>query len=179
MSEFLQLDSEQLRIGLEIAAGIVSLSVLGFTLGQRRYIRERDGNTCQLCGHPLHEGIACDTTHLEVDHIIPQRFARDDLGMSEEEINSPLNGLTICRNIHRGHPDSKHPDAHKAWWDYSNGVKDAFQKVFKKRDEEVEDGENYWNGEFDAPESEIAVQNTVVYQRNHPDRKFPQGAKKK
>lgn len=181
MAEYLTLSPELVRILYSTVGAITVLGILGvvgFTQKQREWIKERDGNTCQLCGHAIHKGIACDPTHLEVDHVIPKRFASDELGMDEEEINSPLNALTICRNIHRGHPKSKHPDAHKAWWDYSQGDKDAFAKVFAKRDEQVEENEGYHNEEFDAPESEIALHNTVVYQAKHPDRKFPQPRKK-
>ena len=163
----------ELVVGVELFTSLLPLGTLAlamsFSVKQRIWIKNKDNNECQLPGF---KDITCDPKHLEVDHIICQRYGREVLGMTEPEIDQPLNALTICRNHHRGHPDSKHPDAHKAWWNYRDNNK-GFEQVFDERNEALENNEEYWNADYDAIESEIALQNTVAYQSKHPNHKFP------
>ena len=165
---------EILTVALPIL-GLLGLSLLAFTDKQRRWIRKRDNDACQLPGF---KGIACDPKHLEVDHIIPQRYGRETLGMEEAELDQPLNALTLCRNHHRGHPKSKHPDAHQALYDYQRDH-DSFKKMFKVRDDQLEQNQEYWNGDYDAAESALALRNTRVFTQAHPEEPFPKPKHKK
>lgn len=153
--------------GVEFAVPIIGMA---FSEAQKRWLKERDRNTCQLRGF---KGIACDNKHLEADHVIPQRFAKVVLGMPDEEVDSALNGLILCRNHHRGHPDSKHPDAHKAWYEYQ-GHTDGFIEMFAERDAKLERGEVYWNQDYDEAESAIALRNTRRFTRNFTVNDFPE-----
>lgn len=152
-----------------------AMLAMAFTQSQKDWFKRRDGGKCQLPGF---QGIRCDNKHPEIDHVIPQRFARDTLGMSEDEINSAENGLTLCMNHHRGHPKSKHPDAFQALTDYRNGNKNAFKQLFGVRDQELDDGEDYWNKDYDAAESALVVRNNRRYAQQHPEDPFPTHTKR-
>lgn len=147
--------------------GLMGVGLMAFSTAQKRWLKRRDGDRCQLPGF---NGIQCGGG-LEEDHIIPQRYARETLGMPEEEIDSKENGITLCENHHRGHPNSKHPDAFEALNNYRAGDKDAFKNMGKTRTDNGSD--DYWNETFDAPESAVVVRNNRVYEQQHPEDPFP------
>lgn len=135
---------------------LISIAVLGsLSYKQRLAIKERDGFRCQ---HPditiAHGG------KLEVDHIMPQRWAYTKLQMTEEQVDSPLNLITECQLHHRGHPKSRHPDAHVAWSEFQSN-RESFHEMEKARDKKINGGEIYWNDLFDNDLIARARQNTV------------------
>lgn len=144
----------------EILIGVNSLflfatAILGYlSYRQREAIRKRDNYQCQ---HPdksiTHGG------RLEVDHLLPQRWGYNHLGLSEEQIDSPINLITECQNHHRGHPKSRHPDAHVAWITFHED-KEAFVRMEKARNDKLVKGEKYWNSTHDEELLQIARINT-------------------
>ena len=121
-------------------------STLALNNKQRVAIREtRDGGKCQDTNDKIKHG-----GKLEVDHLLPQRFAREALGMLEEEYDVPENLLTRCVNHHRGHPDSHHPDANEALWNYRQGDKDSFKKMVDARNQRIQEKKLCWNNQGDA-----------------------------
>ncbi len=146
-----------------------ALFAMALSKRQRDWVLRRDNKKCQIPGF---HGITCDPKHLEVDHIIPQRWAKEVYGMTEQEIDTPINTLTTCRNHHRGHPQSKHPDSHQAWWNYRENT-NGFNDIFVDREQQCDMKNPYWDESFDPIESEIALKNTIAYQRKHPEDPFP------
>lgn len=130
--------------GAEIAT-ISIISSLAFTPKQRTAIIDRDQSTCQ---HP--DPSICHSKELEVHHITPQRFGRAVLKMNQEDLDTEDNGITICRNHHRGHPNSIHPDAQIAEWEYQHGNKNAWAELMEERDRKVAEGKIYWNNQNDG-----------------------------
>ena len=63
----------------------------GFSSYTRRYIRWRDDYKCQFEG--------CNKYSNECHHLIPKRKAFNK-GMRLDDINSPENGIVLCRKHH-------------------------------------------------------------------------------
>ncbi len=159
----------------EFLTALASAALMAISKTQREWVLRRDNKKCQVRGF---HGITCDPKHPEADHIIPQRWGKEVYGMTEEEFDTPLNLLTLCRNHHRGHPKSKHPDAREAWWNYREN-KNGFDTIFVDREKQCDASSPYWDTSFDPIESEIALQNTIVYQREHPEDPFPPHGKQR
>lgn len=56
---------------------------------QKKWFHRRD-QVCQLCGDK----------RTEIHHIIPVSVARE-IGLSFRELNSPVNGICLCRSCHK------------------------------------------------------------------------------
>jgi hypothetical protein len=129
---------------------------MALTDRQRKAILERDKYTCR---HP-DKSFACGGK-LYVHHISCQRWSRDVLHLEWEEIDNPVNLITLCRNHHVGHPRSVHPDNQIALEAYRKGNKKAFIEMAEARNAKQERGEKYWNDEYDEEMLEYARKATM------------------
>lgn len=134
------------------------IGAIGLSFKQRKAIRERDGNKCIDPDPSIKHG-----GRIEVHHEIPKEFAEKTLHMTPEQYNSPDNLGSNCKNHHRGHPNSKHPNMHKAEWDYQSGDKQAIQTAVDKMKDDAKKGVVYWNvkPEFDGIERETIRKNNA------------------
>lgn len=147
-----------------------SLLVAAFTFKQREWFKRRD-TECLLKGK---DGIICSNPQYdEIDHLTPQGISKERIGLTEEQTDTPLNGGRLCQNHHRGHPNSKHPDAHVALYDYREGDKESFRKLRPQRNAKIQSGEEYWNdNEGDYLAGKIRKK-TIRYVLDHPNDPFP------
>jgi len=134
--------------GLPEAVGLSLMTLMAFSQRQKEWIRARDDNECQFpvvvksdsykpCGR---------TDHLQVHHaIIPQRFGREN-GYAPEELDVAENGITLCESHHNG---VIHNDMLVARLAYGKD-KTSFAQAFERRGEKLEQGEVYWNTEYDS-----------------------------
>ncbi len=68
-------------------------AVKGFNRSQKKLIKKRDKNQCQLP--------KCHSTkRLQVHHIVPRHYAWKHLKWNIEKINSLFNAITLCRDCH-------------------------------------------------------------------------------
>lgn len=116
------------------------IGAIGLSFRQRKAIRDRDGNKCIDPDPRIKHG-----GRIEVHHEIPKEFAENTLHMTPEQYNSPDNLGSNCKNHHRGHPLSKHPNMHKAEWDYQSGDKEAIKREVDKMKDDAQKGVVYWN----------------------------------
>lgn len=135
-----------------MAVGGALLSTAAFTQKQRAAIIERDEGKCQATVPHQHSTAKYP---LEVDHVIPQRYA-EKIGLPDVDI--PENALTKCRNAH----DLKHRDriaAREKWAESHNG---SFESMFKERNEKLENGEVYWDTTYDRQDMVQALKRTQI-----------------
>lgn len=136
----------------EIITTIGTLGFLmAFTAKQRAAIIERDGGKCRATAQHT-----CNEEHgLEVDHIIPQRYA-SEVGIDPDY---PENALSKCKNAH----DIKHPDRIEARRKYhilkAQGV-DSFKVLGEERRKKLNERVIYWNPANDRTDSVMAVKLT-------------------
>lgn len=124
---------------------------------QRFAIRERDNNECQGCGiTSICTRNTPDRIHLQVHHIIPQGYSKR-MGIDPDY---PENLITICENLHIGHPtQSVHPDTYQARETY-RGQKESYNQMIEARKVKLENREIYWNTQYDRQFHVIATRNT-------------------
>jgi hypothetical protein len=134
-------------------SGILGLLTIAmaFTQRQREAIKERDGWTCQATAK--HK---CNAQYgLEVDHIIPQRYAHE-MGIDPD---FPENALSKCKNAH----NIKHPDRVSALQHYrddkAQGI-NTFAELGKQRAELLSQRQIYWNPANDRTDTVRALQLT-------------------
>lgn len=135
---------EMVQAGL----GLVGLA-MAYTQNQKLWIRAAFDNQCAAFNVGMkgeHRG------GLEVHHRLPQLYAYQLLGLTEEQVDSPTNGLPFCENHHvKGdHADVIHPDQQAALEDFRRGNKEAFQELQHQRQEAVKEGKPYWNTKWDS-----------------------------
>jgi hypothetical protein len=147
----------------KVVLGLIQGTAFTLTSAERNAIRiVRDDNKCQ----DPNAAIVCGG-RLEVDHILPQRFAKDALGMVDTEYDVPDNLLTRCKNHHIGHPDSHHPDTLEALTAYRGGDKDAFKKMAEARDQRLAEKKLCWNNNHDAEARVVARERTKKADEEH------------
>lgn len=125
----------------------------GFTREQRTWIKNRDGNKCALCD---------SQESLEVHHLIPFRYSLTVLKTPIYLVNSPTNGITLCKVCHSGTNESIHPDmamAHRVY----HSDKSAYSRVFADRDELCRERKPYWFSGHDDWFKEVALRRTMAY----------------
>lgn len=139
---------KELVFGLTAGAVFLWLPTLAFTDRQRKAILDRDDNQCQAITPHEH-----DTTHsLEVDHLIPQRYA-ERIGIPDVDL--PEYALTKCRTAH----DLRHPDRIQARETYRDNH-NSFEEMGQERNGKLDHKEIYWNDEFDRQEMALALKRT-------------------
>ncbi len=153
----------------ELALDALLATSWSFGAKQRAWFKRRDPE-CLLKGK---DRIVCSRPNKdEIDHLTPQGICHERIKLTEEQTDTPLNAGRLCQNHHRGHPDSKHPDAQQAQWDYKKNPK-SFEELRPKRNAKMQQGEKYWNdthGDFLAVEIR---KRTIEYALKHPDDPFP------
>lgn len=146
---------------------------MSLTERMRNWILKRDNNTSQMRHYTEASGFkpknvkkckGCngEGCPLQVHHITTQRNGGMD---------NPNNLITIYECEHNGRkkdgtladPDKEfmvHPDMPEVFKNYRSGDKKAFQKMQKKRNEQIESGEIYWNTDHDEEMLETAKERT-------------------
>ena len=157
--------------------GVIGLiSQCGITRRQRRWVINRDDGHCQqpteTGGGRLEPCTLDEDDGLEVHHVKPSRWAKM-LGLDQDnEVDRPENLITLCKEHHH----DVHPDIPRALSDYGKQKKAGVEKptsffdTFKKRNEQVERGEKYWEDENDEAFSEIARNRTDEADTPYPPR---------
>lgn len=134
---------------------VTTLGTLGFLMAftqkQRMAIVMRDGNKCRATAkHQCNE-----EKGLEVDHIIPQRYAAE-VGIDPD---FPENALSKCKNAH----NIKHPDRIETLKKYHT-LKDqginAFAVLGEERKKKLKEKLIYWNSTNDRTDSVMAIRLT-------------------
>lgn len=160
MSEFLSPQVVEQGTSLLQTALLLAplIGAIGLSFKQRKAIRDRDGNKCIDPDPSIRHG-----GKIEVHHEVPKEFAENALGWSPEQYNDPSNLGSNCRNHHRGHPNSKHPNMHRAEWNYQQGNKNAIKEEVDKMKEDAKKGIIYWNIKpgFDAEEKKTIARNNA------------------
>ena len=156
--------------------------VCGFTKKQRGWILDRDDHRCQFRykGKDGKWRRCTNTKHLDVHHIIPRGWAAAHYS-KEFAVNGPHNGITLCREHHRGYGVDGfatsifilHPDVEVARLANRDGDKQAFARMFEHRRKLVQRGVPYWNTRWDSGFIAIVHKETLRYNRKHPDRPYP------
>lgn len=123
--------------------GLFAIASMGaFTKKQRdSIVFDRDEGKCQHPDkhHNCRGGLHCH-------HIIPQRYGKH-VGLDDETIDSAENALTICEESHVGR-NGVHPDIYQAKRRY-DGTSKAFDETFQERQRKLDNGEIYWDDEYD------------------------------
>ncbi len=153
------------RLALDLLLG----TSWAFGQKQRDWFKRRDPE-CLLKGK---DRIVCSKPNKdEIDHLTPQGICKERIHLTEEQIDVPMNAGRLCYNHHRGHPDSKHPDAQQAQWDYKKNPK-SFEELRPQRNGKMQNGEKYWN---DVHGDKLAAEirkRTIDYVLKHPEDPFP------
>lgn len=146
---------------------------MSLTERMRNWIIKRDNHQSQLRHYTEQGGFkpknvelceGCDGTGcgLQVHHIDPRRNGGGDV---------PDNLITVLQCEHNGRKkkgklaDPKkefviHPDMVEVFQEYRKGDKQAFNKMGKKRQEKLDQGETYWNTDHDAEMLQTAKERT-------------------
>jgi len=81
-------------------------AVLGFTPKQKKWFLARDDNQCQFMldeSEGMKEPRRCgNEVDLQLHHINPKGYAHFVLNWPEKKINSPDNGIILCKHHHLG-----------------------------------------------------------------------------
>src|SRR3990167_9409895 len=93
------LHPELMQQGTELLM-LSGLALLGyFSHRQREWIKNVWDNKCQ--GANIGMKHKCDND-LQIHHIIPQLYAYQKIGLTEEEVDSPYNAIPLCADAHIG-----------------------------------------------------------------------------
>ena len=129
----------------------------GFTEKQRKWMIERDGGKCVLCG---------SKESLHVHHCRPFRYSMTYLKWTLQMTNSMVNGITLCESCHNGGKQNQefcvHPDVARAKHRYHED-KTSFDDMFEKREDLCREGKIYWNSANDNFFIETAFKNTIEF----------------
>lgn len=162
---------------------------MAYTRGQRSWFLRVYSQTSgyPMCHFPIYSeecgwGYCGSTSNLHVHHVIPQRFFRLFVG---DNPNTSDNGILLCAKHHvgKGYKGSLdwrnevvyvvHPDIAWAFQHYNTLKREAFDKVFKGRDEIAGKGKTYWNTDWDKALKEIASTLIDKYKAEHREDPFP------
>lgn len=168
------MDKERLKQIIETSAGVAALWVIWqmirgcFTPLQKEWFRERDSHMCQF---PVEdergELIPCGSKKgLQIHHILPQRWGKDH-GYTDDQIDSPRNGLTLCEDHHQKYV---HNDMLLARLAYRHN-KDSFKNAFNRRNALVEQGKKYWVDDKDELFKARAAHNTERFKKPFPEKR--------
>lgn len=144
------------------------IGAIGLSFRQRQAIRERDNGCIDPDPSIKHGG------KIEIHHEVPKEFAENALGWSPDEYNDPANLGSNCRNHHRGHPNSKHPNMHKAVYEETQeGKRGAIRAEVDAMKEKAKNGVVYWNIKpgFDAQEKATIKEHNKKMDEKHGGRK--------
>lgn len=126
---------------------------------QKAMVRARDGNCCQYPYPHICEG------QLQVHHIKPFGELTRAKGKPASVADGLENLLTLCDEIHMGGRRNPlwmviHEDVVKARRDYGRGNKQAYQDMYRAREESMRQGLPYHNTRFDKEMQQTARENT-------------------
>lgn len=150
--------------------------VAGFTEKQRKWFLGRDGNRCMFRWKGANgQWVRCKhTDHLQIHHIVPRGWARENLGL-DFEVNSPYNGITLCRLHHVGwlmganFADCVHTDNEIARLSFGKGNKQAYHEMHNTRVSLCKTGTPYWNTKFDWMFAGMAKKQTNAFNKPYPE----------
>jgi HNH endonuclease len=134
------------------------------TTKQRAWVRDRDDNRCNFpTSWTEHSYDRCGRRHfveLHVHHITPYTWAARRLGWEPEQINSPYNLITLCKNHHFAFVHGT--DMREIFQQYADD-KEAFAKMFARRRLLTDQGMPYWDTQWDQIFNIIAEGRTDRY----------------
>ncbi len=165
---------EQLKQVLETTAGVASLWVLwqvirgAFTPEQRFWFHERDEHQCQFpVDYSDKSYVPCGSSkNIQIHHLKPQRWSKYH-GKTEDEIDCPENGISLCEAHHQG---VIHNDMLAAKLAYGKN-KDSYKKAFAKRNELVEQELPYWNTAYDEVMERIINARNRMFEKPFPEKR--------
>jgi len=133
---------------------------VAFTEEQKRWFHLRDQERCQFpIWNPKTKRwrICGSLEKLQVHHLQPQRFT---LATQGKTIDTATNGLLICLTHHK----KIHPDLEVAFNLYHLN-KESFKEMSVSRDQRVNQGEIYWNSQWDLMMVRISEKNTFTFKK--------------
>lgn len=157
--------------------------VPGFTKAQREWILERDGHQCSFMTFDPARGewVRCkNTKRLQVHHITPRGFYDYHLRGCGWDVNSPENGITLCRFHHIGERARDEDKPYVIHWDmriarktYNGGVRgNSFERMRANRVRfNQEMGRPYWNTRWDWLFNLVVALRNKQFQQPFPVRK--------
>jgi hypothetical protein len=107
---------------------------------------------------------------MEVHHIVPKLWAYHQLGWSPEKVNSPFNGLALCRLHHLGFI---HPDIGKMAHQMYRWTKESYKMATQWHAVLCEAGIEYWFWMWDHLLLRQARERTKQYLLSCPDDPWP------
>ena len=135
--------------GLETVAIALPILAMAFSEKQRKWVNEVWGGKCAAGRIGMKHKCKGD---VQIHHVIPQMWGYAH-GMTEEEVDSPLNAFPACSDAHvgtRGTQDCFHPDQAHALTDYTrNDNKFAFGQLQERRQMMTQSDTPYWNERWD------------------------------
>ncbi len=151
---------------------IYRLLTAAFSTDQKDWFKKRDNGQCMFpvdyddkTYHPCGR-----TDHLQIHHISPQRYSRDNLNWTDEQIDAAENGITLCEDHHQNVIHGEDMALARANYHADKG---SFKKAFSNRDQLVREGKKYWNDFWDSVLLRIAASRT-----NRFDEPFPKVTKR-
>lgn len=132
---------------------LISISPFGaYSKSQRDWIVSRDGKCVAPFKHKE------DKVHpVEVHHIVGQRYGHIQ-GLTEKTLDTPQNGVTLCRNAH----DIIHPDRVKARQTYHEAQDaggNSFNQMFQAREAKLANRELTHNPTYDRQMTVVTMKN--------------------
>ena len=132
----------------------------------RQWIISRDSNRCQHLYFRGGKLTQCfETNHLEVHHILSQRFMKK--WFSDTSSDSPYNMITLCRNHH----GFVHPDIAGVFNKHPHPTRKQVNSALSKRNKFVNKGSIYWVSDCDGIYYLIARRNTDKFMQEFPKSK--------
>lgn len=149
--------------------------VAGFTKKQREWFLQRDGHRCMFrWKNASGNWVRCaETVGLQIHHIVPRGWARENLGL-EFEVNSPYNGITLCKVHHvgwkmgRDFQNCVHTDNETARLAFKHGNRSAYRQMHDYRVGLCRKGNPYWNTRFDWMFNGMAKKHTDNFKVPYP-----------
>ncbi len=133
----------------------------GYSEQQKEWFLRRDNYECQF---PVGIHDKCGKTDVQVHHITPRHFAFFYLNWTKEEVNSPENGICLCREHHwLIHRENQH----------NNRFGNRYATIPERHRNMTIRGIPYWNTRWDKELKAIAQIRTLAHQMENPDDKFP------
>ena len=143
------------------------------TKKQRTWVLDRDDNRCNFPTHYTEQtydrcGRRRLFTQVHVHHIVPYSWASRRLGWEPEDINSPYNLISLCKDHHFGFVHGT--DMRDIFQQYRDNNQ-AFQIMFERRRRLTDQGIPYWDTQWDDVFKQIAEGRTDRRILNHSE--FP------
>ena len=153
---------------------LVGIAVLGnISFRQKEWLRHVWNNKCAASSLGMKHKCGND---IQWHHVIPQGWAYEHLGMTEDQIDEPYNMIPLCGDSHvsaRGTLDSIHNDQLDVAKDFRAGNRFAYGQLQERRITMAQSGVPYWNQRWDSNMAGLVRAKIDRYLYHHPQDKFP------